>query len=411
MTRLSFYLAWRDYWHEWLLSLCSILALLAVLTPLLVLGGVRFGIISSMESRLMDDPRNLEIIPAGSGNYTLEWLAALGGQKEVGFLIPQTRSIAASIDLYHNGQRQAVDLIPTAPGDPLLKRWGVDPAQWGEVEPGAAKPVPIVLTSIAAQRLNLSAEQKVEGRVGRVFDEKRESVSLPLMVAGVLPPAAQQKLAAYVPLSLLVVLEDYRDGRMVPEYEWHGQEAPLAQDRRFASFRLYAKSLDEVQLLGDYLIEKQRIQVTTRAAEIELVRSLDSSFAVIFWLIAGAAVFGFVACILSNALAGVKRKSRSLAILRLMGFPGRVMLLMPIWQSWFTGVFGYILSCLLYWLVAFTINSLFAGALLDGQKVCRLLPVHFGLAALLTVGLCGLSSLWAARQAVKIEPAEVIRDV
>lgn len=37
-------LALRDYAHEGLLSTCSVLGLAAVLTPLLVLYGVKFGV-------------------------------------------------------------------------------------------------------------------------------------------------------------------------------------------------------------------------------------------------------------------------------------------------------------------------------------------------------------------------------
>jgi putative ABC transport system permease protein len=411
MFNLSFRLAWRDYRHECLLSLCSILALLAVLTPLLVLGGVRFGIISSLTENLMRDPRNLEIIPAGSGHYPLSWFEHLKARNEVAFIIPQTRSIAAAMDMYYavSQRSQTVELIPTAAGDPLLGRWGIEP--FDIQQPGEeGKAMPVVLSDTAARLLGASEGAVLEGRVERVYQNIRERVSLPFAVKAVLPPEAQQKSTAYVAFALLVALEDYRDGREVSAFAWSGAAKPETEPV-FATFRLYAGSLDEVTPLANYLIEEEMIQVTTHAAEIEMVKNMDRSFLIVFCLIAAGAIFGFAAAILSSAVAGVKRKSRSLAVLRLMGFPSKLIILFPVWQSVFTGFFGYSLSCLIYGLLSYVINTLFAGVLREGQTICRLLPAHFLLAAGLTLGLCALASLWAARQAARIDPAEVIRDL
>jgi putative ABC transport system permease protein len=413
MFSLSFKLAWRDYCHERMLSLCSILALLAVLTPLLVLGGVRFGITNSLTDNLLRDPRNLEIIPAGSGHYPLSWFEHIKDKSEVAFIIPQTRSIAATMDLYYSVSKrsQIVELIPSSAGDPLLERWSIEPPP-EDIGPAgeAAEAVPVVLSNTAARLLEAKEGAALEGRVERVYQNARERVSLPFVVTAVLPPEAQQKSAAYVAFDLLAALEDYRDGREVSVFAWSGEPKPEAEPL-FAAFRLYAVSLDEVKPLADYLTEKEMIQVTTHAAEIEMVKNMDRSFLIVFCLIAAAAVFGFTAAILSSAVAGVKRKSRSLALLRLMGFPSRLIILFPVWQSALTGFFGYILSCLIYGLLSSVINTLFAGVLQEGQSVCRLLPAHFLLAAGLTLGLCALASLWAARQAARIDPAEVIREV
>ncbi|MDR2695928.1 MAG: ABC transporter permease, partial [Deltaproteobacteria bacterium] len=60
-------MAVRDYLHESLLSACAALGLAAVLTPLLVLYGVKFGIVTTMTERMLNDPKNLEISPVSSG--------------------------------------------------------------------------------------------------------------------------------------------------------------------------------------------------------------------------------------------------------------------------------------------------------------------------------------------------------
>ena len=88
-------LSLRDYFHERLLSVCAILGLAAVLAPLLVLFGVKNGIINTMADRLIEDPRNREITPVGSGRYDAEWFSAVSAHPMIAFVIPQTRSIAA----------------------------------------------------------------------------------------------------------------------------------------------------------------------------------------------------------------------------------------------------------------------------------------------------------------------------
>lgn len=61
----SLRLAVADYCHERLLSLCAVLTLAAVLTPLLILYGVKFGVVQTLTDRLRNEPRTLEISPVG----------------------------------------------------------------------------------------------------------------------------------------------------------------------------------------------------------------------------------------------------------------------------------------------------------------------------------------------------------
>jgi putative ABC transport system permease protein len=71
IRRTMLWLACRDYLREGLLSACAVLALAAVLTPLLVLYGVKFGVVQPLTERLEHDPRTLEVSPAASGRFTL----------------------------------------------------------------------------------------------------------------------------------------------------------------------------------------------------------------------------------------------------------------------------------------------------------------------------------------------------
>ena len=123
------FLAWKDYWHERLLSICSVLSLAATLTPLLVLLGVHYGIITALTNKLLQDPRTLEVTPVGSGKYSPAWFAELREHSGVAFAVPQTRSIAATMILRSGSGPEArqvnTSLIATAEGDPLLSRFGL----------------------------------------------------------------------------------------------------------------------------------------------------------------------------------------------------------------------------------------------------------------------------------------------
>ena len=121
----SLRLAAADYCHERLLSLCAVLTLTAVLTPLLILYGVKFGVVQTLTDRLQHDPRTLEISPVGSGRFTPDYLAQLRQHPSAAFVLPRTRAIAATIDLFaRDGTRLTVSLEPSAAGDPLLGRYG-----------------------------------------------------------------------------------------------------------------------------------------------------------------------------------------------------------------------------------------------------------------------------------------------
>lgn len=398
-----FRMALKDYFHERLLSACAVMGLSAVLAPLLVLFGVKSGIINTMSDRLIQDPRNLEISPVGSGRYDSDWLAALSKHPKVAFIIPQTRSIAASMILYQQKDKQVrsvvVSLIPTAEGDPLLKQWGRIPTDRTQV----------VLSEPAARKLNVKAGQEITGQVGRSVAGSKQQVSVKLHVAAVLPLEAFTREAAFVRLELLEATEDYRDGRGSKMFGWPGKPRPPGQ-RVYPSFRLYARSIYDVAAVRNYLVD-QGLEIYTKAEEIEVVKSLDRSFGLIFGLIAVVAVLGYFASMASNVLANVNRKSRYLGISSLIGFSTANIIWFPILQAVATSVFGTFAAIIFYLIAEGLINGMFGDFLAAGEYVCRLSLGHMAMALLLTVVLAMLASAYGAFRVSRIEPSEVVRDV
>lgn len=421
LMRQSCGLALHDYCYEKLLSLCNILALAAVLTPLLVLYGVKFGVITTLSNRLLLNPQNLEISPVASRQYTPQFLQNLAHMPQVAFVLPRTRALSATMELLlpaAEGSLQKpavrVSLEPTAAGDPLVAAFVMPKNEQGEADAAHAGMVQgeqdIILSYEAARKLGVQAGQKVLGRVERLQQGKNQRASLSLTVRAVLPLEAQQKDMAFVPLSVLEATEAYRDGRAVPALGWSGENPPPAEQRVYPSFRLYARSLDDVSSLRDYFVQ-QRIEVYTRAEEIAVVRRLDASLTLIFGLIGAAAAVGFVASTASATLAAVKRKERVLGLIRLMGFPTGAIMLFPLFQTLLTALLGTGLAALIYGGTAVIINHLFANSLQQVEKICALSPLHLLVALGLVLLLSCAATLQPAARAARIEPSEVIRDV
>ena len=408
-------LACKDYWHEFLLSACAVLGLAAVLTPLLVLYGVKFGVVQTLTERLRNDPRNLEISPVISGRYTPEYLAKLAAHPDVAFVLPRTRSIAATMDLSAgNGDARSVlvaSLEPTAEGDPLLLRFGATVPSMPQSPDAEA--IGVTLSSSAAEKLHLKQGDTLNGKVERRFQGKVQTARVALRVTAVLPLAAQQKDVAYVPLPLMEATEDYRDGRAVPELGaqngWTGEPRPQGE-RVYPGFRLYARGLDHVMPLRE-AFAAQKLDVYTHAEEIEQVTALARALNMIFALICAATAIGFLASTASSVLAGIKRKERVLGLLRLHGFTTGKLMLFPLAQSLLTALAGTALASGVYGVAAFAINKLFSASVTGMEQVCLLLPEHFVLAFAAVSGLALLAALAPALRAARVEPSEVIREI
>jgi putative ABC transport system permease protein len=322
---------------------------------------------------------------------------------EVAFVIPRTRTIAANMVLVNPApavpSTLAVDLIPTGEDDPLLEKFTGVPES----------PMAIVLSASAARKLNIEAGDSVTGVVGRTVEGRKEQVTIALSVAGLLPPEAVSRDAAFVRLSLLQATEDYRDGFGSDAFSWPGRPRSRASEL-YPSFRLYAKGIYDVEPLAQKL-QEQNIEVYTRAAEIAVVQNLDWAFTFIFRLIAVVAVCGYFASMASNVMANVNRKRRHLGVVRLIGFSTRNIVWFPVVQAAATAILGAMVAFLLYGTTELTINNVFARYLAEGEYVCRMGLFHYLSAFFLTLVLAVLASAFAGARSAKIEPSKVIRDV
>ena len=398
--RKVFRLASRDYVHEWLMSGCFVLALAAVLGPMMVLFGLKFGIVGAMVDQLIENPINREIRPVGSGYYDHAWLESVRARPDVAFLVPRTRSIAATIELssQHSSRIVTVELIASDHGDPLLPPDSPLPD-------GTTR---LVLSRSAAEKLDVAPGDALDGSLARRFRGQQERVHLPLNVVDIAPAQAFSRDGAFVSLTLLEALEDFRDGRAVPPLGWEGE--PADANRTYPGFRLYARTIYDVAGLRD-AFAKLNVDVHTRSAEIEMVQRMNRNLTAIYWAIAVVGLVGFSLSLGASLWANIDRKRKELSVLRLVGFRTADIVWFPMVQALFTAVLGWALAVAIYLTTALVINDMLAAQLETGQHVCRLLPLHYAIALLLTCTAAVLAAGLAGLRSARVEPSEGLRDL
>jgi putative ABC transport system permease protein len=207
-------LAWADLWHEWILSLCLILAVTAVISPLLLMFGIKYGTIETLRNRIIADPANREIRPQISKSFNHAWFKKMRARPEVAFVVPLTRQIAALIDMTpkSGGKPVRLDLLPSGEGDPLLLENGAPIPQKGQC----------VLSARAAEMLGAGKGDRIKASAIRQRGSRVERGNVTLEVVGVLGIRATELKAVYAPLPFLEKVEDFKDGRGVPSYGWKG---------------------------------------------------------------------------------------------------------------------------------------------------------------------------------------------
>ena len=211
-------LAFADLWHERMLTACVVVALTAVIAPLLILLSLKYGLVETLRMRLIDDPRNRELRPQSSHFFTDAEIQDLRSRPDVTFVIPLLSSFSTNVKVSLDGgsaERVESELLPTMPGDPLLEDNGTQ--------------VPALTQCVLSQPLyhRLSSNGDPIGRIhlhiSRIVDRRFEEVTVPLDVIGAVSERATAKETIFVQLQLLEEIENYLQGMPVPRLGWEGE--------------------------------------------------------------------------------------------------------------------------------------------------------------------------------------------
>lgn len=400
---LAVRLAAADFAHERRLSLCAILGLAAVLAPLLVLYGLKYGVVAHMSETLNKDPRARELRPTGHGVYEQSFFDALAARPDVGFVIPTTRFLSATVSLRReNGDGEPVltELWPSKLGDPFLIG----------VLNRALAPDEVALSAQTARTLRLSVGDAVIARIGRRLTDQDQSVRTRLRVAAVLPVGLIERDVAFAPLGLLLATEDYREGYGSPTMGWPGAAPDPQRPRTYSSFRIFAADLNGVASVNDFLATNN-IAVLTRLADIQTIRNLDDGLSVLFTVIAGLGVAGYIFSLYVNLAAMVERKQVELATLQLIGFSSVGIALFPTVNAALTAIFGSIAASLIYLGLEPILNDNLFIRFGSGVFLTHLSWSHLLIGAGLSLAVCLTAAAFAGAKAAKLEPARGLRDV
>jgi putative ABC transport system permease protein len=392
-------LAAKGLWFHRRLTLYQMIGLAAVLVPLLLIAGLKTGFIEGMLAQLRADPRNLEVIIIGNRSLDGAWFQTVSGSPAAGFVIPNTRSLSATITLANDqgGLIGDVQMIPTAPGDPLL----------------GGLPVPaadddVILSAATARKLGVAAGDTIRAAVQRRMNGQDQASTRSLQVQAIAPENLATGDFAFVTLRLLVLSEDYRDGS-VESIDGAGPDQAALQNRTYASARLYARDLDQVEALAE-AVEKTGVSVRLRSQQIAVVRTLDHGLNWAAGIIVLLGMVGVACSIAVSQWLGVERRRREISVLRLIGLTRANALLMLVAEALVVAACAFLVACLVFLILSPLADTLIAAVEIIDGSICRLAPGQFLLLFAITVLAGGLGALIGGARVLAIEPAECLRE-
>lgn len=395
-------LSLRDLLHERTLALCSVVGLAAVLAPLIVLFGLKHGIIEGLRAELIENPRSRMVVNAANRQFDAAFLRRLAARPDIGFVIPRTRTLNTEARFERADRPGTVlraELLATAAGDPLVA--GLP----------RAGPLEVVPSASVAARLGLAPGMPVTLRALRGEAGAREVLVLPVIVSAVAPPAAFGRDGVFVDLRLLLLVDGFTDG--VLPVTAGPAEVRDDPDRVYAGFRAHARRLEDVTAV-DHALRREGVEVETLAEQVAGLLRLDGSLTVLFGLLAGLGGIGYLVSLGVGLYANVERKRRDLSLLRLIGLLRRDLVLFPLLQAAVIALAGAVLAGSVALAVAAVVNGLpIAGATAgaaEARPICIVAPVHLLLAVLATLAGAAVAAVSAGLRAARILPAEGLRD-
>jgi putative ABC transport system permease protein len=395
--RLIAGLAFADTVHD-RLFICFAMTVTAVLVPLLLLLGLKTAVIDHLLAQLRADPVNREIIHQGNKHFDDAWFDKIAARPDVAFVVPRTREISSQIDVGHAENPTLgfeAEMVVSAPGDPVL---GALSDRLGSAD--------VIVTDRLARRGHFQLGDALDVWALRHAMEPRRA-DIVLRIAAILPETNYHRGAIFVPLSVATDLEDFSDGWAVPSRHWPGN--PPQSARAYASFRLYARDIAQVDGLQNDLL-RQDLNVASNSTVIDWTLTLDRQLTQLFAIIAACAGAGVVVALGASLWANVARKRRELSLLRMMGVSQWSMPIFPMVQAALVALLGGGLAAGVALLVAAFLNAYYGGAYLQGAPICLIPPEQLMTVIGCAMAVALVSGAAAAVPALRIEPAEGMRD-
>lgn len=393
-------LALRDCREEWPSALCMLLSIAAVLVPVLILVSIRAGVIDQMRAELDRSPQSRELLTIGEPSIGSDLIENLRADRTAVFVAPRTRLLSAAAVLRTPDFVNAteVDMVPSGPGDPMVR------GNWQRNT--------IAISETAERALNVGRGGKVLLVLERINAEgKSQSQRLTMQVIDVVSHerSRSSQAQAFVLSDLIEATEVWRENPAVPDLANAAARASAAANsRRYTGLRIFARDIDAVDGLRAKL-SAEGIDTQSRAADIRIVQRLSQSMSIFIGALAVFMTGGLVLALGAIQWGWVERKRYDYAYLRLLGLGRRELGLLPVIQAILLAIPAAIMAVGITALAQILINRLFAGQL-GGLGTVSRMPL--GLSALLVAAVfvvAALGAFFAARNAARVSPIVALR--
>lgn len=352
--KLVLTLAFKELRHDWKATGVLLCVIVSIVTPLLILFGLKQGIINTQRELLLNDPCNLEIKMLGHYHLSPLWFEQKAKDSRIQFIIPITRFLNTDINIIDKENKNSfVDLIPTGQGDPLLKLTAIAaPVQDNEV----------LITHALAKRLHINKGEQIQSQLFRKMNNESQTSHASLLVKDILPDySCLQRSAILTTLNFLKTVEDFKEGQQVDLFKVENNKlvtlkkkpndfkqlsknnhsffssknknpelieqpiktesvVPTQTKTTYAKARIFAKSLEDVTALSDELrSSSEEIEVISKAAEIEKLKQLNNFLNILLLIVLLIGAVGGGLALGGNFLLTIERKRLQIAQLRLLG--------------------------------------------------------------------------------------------
>jgi putative ABC transport system permease protein len=387
-------LALADAWADRRLLGCLALTVAAVLAPMLLLLGLKLGLVEHLLGALRDDPQAREITLRGHAPREAAWFDRMRARPDVAFLAPRTRQLSLPVDIAPRGAATRpfeAEFVISGAGDPLLGQLGA------RIGPGA-----VVLSERLAREAGVAPGEEIAIWVLRRAGAGNRRMDVTARVIGIAPARATAEAAVFGAAETAIAFEEFREA---PDQAG----APPPGPRGFSSFRLYARGIEDVpRLIAE--LEAEGLPVASDAGRITWTLRLERNLAILFAVLAGSAALGGGIALGASLWGNVERKRRLIALLRVLGAPRRILALLPLVQAALVAALGAALAGALALGCAALLNGAYAEAYLEGGALCLLRPRDLLRAGAVTVALAVLAGAAAVRPVLRVAPGQVLRE-
>ena len=204
-------------------------------------------------------------------------------------------------------------LVPTGAGDPVF-----------ETESPALDPLKEVkIAYVVAERAKLAIGKYLFIDVERRGDKGRaETAGVQARVVDIAAPARHGVTVVFAHPKLLAAIEAFRDGYATLEL---GVSVGKPRETRtiYPSFRLYARTIEDVAELATVLRKEQGLSISTQEGPIASAIQLDQNVRAVLDAIMFLGAAGLAGSLCAIQWANALRKRRVVAMLNLIGYGER----------------------------------------------------------------------------------------